>query len=187
MTSVRFPTPGLKASARLLIGAAAGLAMILATGPASAGTSEWKGEAAGYWVVRANNMARVFQKNINDAPVTDAEKYANKDALVANLASSCDGLQGEQMKNEYGKEPRWALGAQIDICSAYQRWAGQSFMTSKVPCDTATRGLKLLQEAKAGDEPPEVMAAVNALIPTVQSLLDAAKSKNQNLNLRCHY
>ncbi|MDB5432527.1 MAG: hypothetical protein JWP35_3643 [Caulobacter sp.] len=168
----------------------AALALSLACGLAMAGqaqASQFTPEATGWWVVRTTNMANVFSKNIKDGPTSDADRYANLDQLTANLGQACDGLQGEQMKHEYGKVPQWALGAQIDICSGMERWAGKSFMTSRVPCDTVERGLKLLAQAKPGDDPPEVIAAVNALVPTVEALLTAAKAKDQRLGLRCKY
>jgi hypothetical protein len=161
-------------------------AVLLALGAAPVLASDFKSEAAGWWVVRTNNMAQIFTRNIKDNP-TDAEKYANKDQLLANMAFACDGLQGEQMKYEYGKVPRWALSAQIQACTAMDRWAGKSFMVTKVPCKDVAEAIKNLQQAKPGDDPPEAVAAANALIPTLESLLAAAKSKDPRLNFRCGY
>ncbi len=167
-----------------LASAVAAVAFLVA---GTAGATDFKPEATSWWVARTNTMAQVFSKGINDNASTDAEKLANKDQLVANMAAACDGLQGEQMKYEYGKVSRWALGSQLQACTAMQRWSGKAFMTSKVPCKDVVEAIKNLQQAKPGDDPPEVVAAANALIPTLQMLLDAAKSKNERLNLRCSY
>jgi hypothetical protein len=176
---------GFGQGARRRTAAAVALAAMLGAG--AAGATDFKPDATGWWVVRTNNMAQVLTRDITVGAATDAEKLGNKDQLVANMALACDGLQGEQMKNEYGKVPRWALGSQLQACSAMQRWSGKAFMTSKVPCKDVEAAIKGLQQAKPGDDPPEAVAAANALIPTLQRLLGAAKSKDVHLNLRCSY
>ncbi len=166
-----------------------GLAIAIAAmlGAGAAWATDFKPDATAIWVVRTNNMAQIFTRDINADAATDAEKLANQDQLVANMAFACDGLQGEQIKNEYGKLPRWALGSQLQACTAMERWAGKSFMASKIPCKDVALAIKSLQQAKPGDDPPEAVAAAEALVPTLQKLLDAAKSKNERLNLRCSY
>jgi hypothetical protein len=103
------------------------------------------------------------------------------------MLEACDGLQGEQMSHEYGKVPRWALGAQLDMCSAMERWGGKGFMTSKVPCRTMERGISALDGVKPGVDPAEVVEAAAKLKATASLLLQVAKAKDDRLRLRCSY
>jgi hypothetical protein len=98
-----------------------------------AAASEWKDDAATWWVIRTKHMAEVTTKGLNGGAQDKSDKIANGDTLRANMLEACDGLQGEQQSHEYGKMPRWALGAQLDVCSAMERWGGRGFMTSKSP------------------------------------------------------
>ena len=102
----------------------------------------------------------------------------NPQALSKNdLKFACDGLTGERMKHEYGKEPRWALSSQLNICSAFDGWAGK-MMGSKSPCKTLEKGLKDLANATAEATPPEVVAAAQAMRASGNAILQSGHSNN---------
>jgi hypothetical protein len=149
--------------------------------------SEFKPEAATYWVIRTRHMAEVTTKNLNAGAESKADKIANADTLRASMIEACAGLQSEQMSHEYGKVPRWALGAQLTICTAMERWGGKGFMTSRVPCRDMEKGIQSLEMAKPGDDPADVVEAAASLKATAQLLLEVAKAKDDRLQLRCSY
>jgi hypothetical protein len=136
------------------------LAMAIIAAPAAAGDGGFTPDAAATWSARSLLMAKVM----DDAAAGQLNK--------ASFATACNGLTGEQMKHEYGKEPRWALAAQLVICSGYDGWAGK-FQGAKNPCAMLKKGLKELEGASAASNPPEVVAAGAALRTTVSLLLEA--------------
>jgi len=141
------------------------LAASLLAAPAQAGDTTFTPDAAATWSVRTIRMAHVVD-------------LANPRQLTKNdFKMACDGLTGEQMKHEYGKEPRWALSAQLTICSAFDGWAGK-FQGSKSPCKTLEKGLKDLDHATAAAAPPEVVAAAQAMRATGEHILLASKEAN---------
>jgi len=144
--------------------AAAGL---IAAAPAG---DEFKGDAAATWSARSLMMANVTSGGTDPASIRFA------------LGRSCDGLTGEQMHHEYGKAPRWALGSQIWICSAYDGWAGK-FQGAKAPCKALEKGLKELDNAQPGKAPDDVVAAAGELRTTVTSLLKAGNASKHGCKL----
>jgi hypothetical protein len=135
------------------------LALTFLTTPVWASEASFTADAATTWSARTLRMANVAG---NDAGVK------------ASLAAACDGLTGEQMKHEYGKEPRWALAAQLEICAGYDGWAGK-FGGSKGPCGSLKKGLGDLAHATLETSPPEVVAAAAALRDTLTKLLAATE------------
>lgn len=136
-------------------------AALLST-PALAGDDEFKGDSAATWSARSLMMANITMNG------SDPGSIGNM------LAVSCNGITGEQMHHEYGKVPRWALGSQLDICSAYDGWA-HKFGGSKGPCKMLEKGLKELENAQPGKAPDEVVAAAGELRTTVTTLLAATR------------
>ncbi len=125
---------------------------------ALAGDTAFTPDAAATWSARSLQMAGVL------------DQAAAGTLSKASFATACDGLTGEQMKHEYGKEPRWALASQLDICSAYNGFAGK-FGASKNPCSSLKKGLGELDGATPESSPPEVVSAAAALRTTVTALL----------------
>lgn len=126
------------------------LAASLLAAPAQAGDANFTPDAATTWSARTMRMAHIVDPN----NVRTLEKN--------DFKLACDGLTGEQMKHEYGKEPRWALSSQLNICSAYDGWAGK-MMGSKTPCKALEKGLKDLANATPETSPAEVVAAAQAM------------------------
>lgn len=127
---------------------------------AVAGDAAFTPDAASTWSARSLRMAAV--------------KDFAPGELKAKFSAACDGLTGEQMKHEYGKEPRWALSSQLNICLGYSGWAGK-FMGSKEPCKMLEKGVEDLDKATPETAPAEVVQAAQALRTTVTDLVDAAK------------
>src|ERR1700712_3612534 len=98
---------------------------------ALAGDTQFTPDAAATWSARSLLMAKVY----DDA--------ADGTLTKRSFGVACDGITGEQMKHEYGKEPRWALGAQLQVCAGYHGLAGK-FRGSKKPCVNLKAGLKEL-------------------------------------------
>jgi hypothetical protein len=146
------------------------LAIATTSSAALAGDSAFTPDAAATWSARTLRMASIM----DDAEAGTFGK--------ASLARACDGLTGEQMKHEYGKEPRWALAAQLEICSAFDGWAGK-FGGSKGPCGTLKKGLKDLANATPETSPPEVVAAAGKLRETVDLLLAATRDNKRACRL----
>lgn len=121
-------------------------------------------DAAATWSARSLLMAKVY----DDA--------ADGTLSKRSFAVACDGITGEQMKHEYGKEPRWALGAQLQVCSGYDGLAGK-FGGSKKPCVNLKAGLKELAHATEPGTPPEVAAAAAALTKTLIAIITAGEGK----------
>lgn len=138
----------------------AGLILALTATTALAGDASFTPDAAATWSARSLRMASV----VDFAP----------GELKAKFSAACDGLTGEQMKHEYGKEPRWALTSQLDICAGYGGWA-HKFMGSKEPCKALEKGIKELDKATPETAPPEVAQAASALRATATKLIAAAK------------
>ena len=138
--------------------------------------TEFQAESQTLWVTRTEAMARI---------AGDGTAQVEGDAILANMKSACDGLQGEQMGHEYGRVPRWALSSQVYACSAFDRWSsGDGFFRTKVPCLDVQRGIDALGQMKASDEAPEVVTAATNLKTTLQALLESAKKSG---SLRCRY
>ena len=127
---------------------------------ATAGEASFSPDAAATWSARSLLMANVTQFEPGE--------------LKGKFKVACSDLTGEQLKHEYGKEPRWALSAQLNICSGYNGWAGK-FIGSKQPCKELEKGIKDLANATAATAPPEVVTAAQALSTTARNLVDAAK------------
>ena len=127
---------------------------------ALAGDASFTPDAAATWSARSLLMANV----INFEP----------GELKGKFKLACSDLTGEQMKHEYGKEPRWALSSQLNICSGYNGWAGK-FIGSKQPCKELEKGIKDLANATPLTAPPQVVAAAQALSTTARKLVDVAK------------
>lgn len=138
------------------------LGVALAPAPAWAGDTPFTPDAAATWTARTIRMAKIT----DDAAAGNLTK--------ASFATACDGLTGEQMRHEYGKEPRWALAAQLQICSAYDGWAGK-FGGSKGPCTVMKKGVAELAKATPDNSPAEVVAAAVALRSTISTLLAATE------------
>ncbi len=141
------------------------LAAALLAAPAQAGYASFTPDAAVTWSARTMRMAGIVNLDNPQALSKNALKFA------------CDGLTGEQMKHEYGKEPRWALSSQLNICSAFDGWAGK-MMGSKSPCKTLEKGLKDLANATAEAAPPEVVAAAQAMRASGNAILQSGHSNN---------
>ena len=112
-----------------------GFVVLLAAGavPAYAmAATQFQPEAQTFWVKRTESLARI---------AGDGSSQLEGDVILANMKTSCEGLQGEQMSHEYGKVPRWALSSQIYACSAFGRWSGAGFLKTKVPCLDVQRGI----------------------------------------------
>lgn len=137
--------------------------------------TEFKPEAAEAWVKRSETLARI---------AGDGTTQLEGEAILANMRAGCEGLQGEQMKNEYGKVPRWALTSQIFACSAFDRWSGRGFVKTKVPCLDVQRGIDALSQMNATEEAPEVVTAANNLKTLLQALLKSATTSN---TFQCRY
>jgi hypothetical protein len=137
--------------------------------------TEFQPAAQVVWIKRTEALARI---------AGDGTTQADADTILANMRSSCDGLQGEQMSHEYGKVPRWALGSQIYACSAFGRWSNIGFIKTKVPCLDVQRGIDALGEIKPADEAAEVVTAATNFRNTLQALLESAKKSG---SLRCRY
>lgn len=130
---------------------------------AIAGDTPFTPDAAATWSARSLLMAKVY----DDAADSTLSKQS--------FAVACNGLTGEQMKHEYGKEPRWALSSQIWICGAYDGWAGK-FQGNKAPCKSLKKGLEELDKANAGVNPPEVTAAASKLRATIVAIMTVAQA-----------
>lgn len=140
---------------------------IIAT-PAWAGDTTFTPDAAATWSARTLRMANIG---------------ADGEVSRASFGSACEGLTGEQMHHEYGKEPRWALAAQLVICSGYDGWAGK-VGGSKGPCTLLKKGLGELGKATPETSPPEVVAAAAALTGTINTLLAAAENNKGACHVR---
>ena len=136
-----------------------GLTALIATA-AAADDATFTPDAAATWSARSLLMANVTNFEPGE--------------LKGKFKVACSDLTGEQMKHEYGKEPRWALSAQLNICSGYNGWAGK-FIGSKQPCKELEKGIKDLANAMPATAPPEVVAAAQALSATARNLVDAAQ------------
>jgi hypothetical protein len=144
------------------------LVMLTMATPAWADDTPFTPDAAATWSARAMRMANVA---------------GDGDLSRASFGTACDGLTGEQMHHEYGKEPRWALGAQLEICAGYDGWAGK-FGASKGPCSLMKKGLEQLANATLENSPQEVVAAAAALRQTVTTLLAATEGHKGACHLR---
>ena len=139
------------------------LATALVAAPAQAGDTAFTPDAATTWSARTMRMANIVN-------------LADPQALTKNdFKGACDGLTGEQMKHEYGKEPRWALSSQLNICSAFDGWAGK-MMGSKSPCKSLEKGLKDLDNATAETAPPEVVSAAQSMRASGNAILQSGHS-----------
>ena len=136
-----------------------GLTALIATA-AVAGDAAFTPDAAATWSARSMLMANVTNFEPGE--------------LQGKLKVACADLTGEQMKHEYGKEPRWALSSQLNICSGYNGWA-HKFMGSKQPCKELEKGIKDLSNANPQTSPAQVVAAAQALSTSARNLIDAAK------------
>lgn len=141
------------------------LAAAMIAAPAQAGDTAFTPDAAATWSIRTMRLAHIVD-------IANPKQLSKNDFKIA-----CDGLTGEQMKHEYGKEPRWALAAQLNICSAYDGWAGK-FQGSKSPCKTLEKGLKDLANATLETSPAEVVSAAQAMRATGDNILQASKLAN---------
>lgn len=139
----------------------------LLAAPAQAGDASFTPDAAATWSARTMRLAHI----IDPANMRTLEKN--------DFKMACDGLTGEQMKHEYGKEPRWALSSQLSICSAFDGWAGK-MIGSKSPCKTLEKGLKDLEKATPETSPPIVVAAALAMRATGDMMLQSAR-----MNKKC--
>ncbi|MES2095703.1 MAG: hypothetical protein V4459_03005 [Pseudomonadota bacterium] len=146
------------------------LAMVTVSGTALAGDTAFTPDAAATWSARTLLMAKVY----DDAAAGTLTKQS--------FAVACDGLTGEQMKHEYGKEPRWALGVQLEVCSGFDGYAGK-FGGSKKPCDMFKKGLKDLDDASSPGTPPEVVNAAAALRQTLTVILAASENGRKGCRL----
>lgn len=156
-----------------LIASAACLALMGATCAGAVQASDWTPDSEATWVARTNILAQVGG---------DGSQAYDMDELGTHMASACDGLQSEQMAHEYGKEPRWALSSQLLICTAYDRWSGKSFMTSKRPCSDLQTAVKQLGEAKPGQDPDDVVQAAANMTQTAQLILTATAGHKKSCN-----
>lgn len=145
-----------------LLGALAIMGMATA---AQAGDDGFKGDAASVWSARTLLMAKV------------EDDAANGTLSKQSFAVACDGITGEQMKHEYGKVPRWALSAQLEVCVGYNGYAGK-FQGSKKPCVNFKRGLKELAHATEPGTPTEVTNAAAALSHALTLLIVAGEGHN---------
>jgi hypothetical protein len=143
---------------------------LTASGAALAGDTQFTPDAAATWSARTLLMAKVY----DDA--------ADGTLTKRSFAVACDGLTGEQMKHEYGKEPRWALGVQLEVCNGYDGYAGK-FQGSKKPCAMFKKGLKELENASAPGTPPEVVNASAALRRTLETILAASENGKRGCRL----
>jgi hypothetical protein len=151
-----------------------GLVAMGAAPVAAMAATQFQPEAQVIWLKRTEAMAAV---------AGDETTAVEGKVILANMRSSCDGLQAEQMSHEYGKTPRWALLSQVYACSAFYRWSGGGWLATKVPCIDAQRGIDALKEMKPEDEAAEVVKAATNLKGTLEAQLAAAKSGS----LRCRY
>ncbi len=156
-----------------LIASVTCLALIATTCAGAAQATDWTPDAEATWVARTNILAQVGG---------DGTQQYDMAELGTHMASACDGLQSEQMAHEYGKEPRWALSSQLLICSAYERWSGKSFMTSKRPCNDLQTAAKQLGEAKPGQDPDDVVQAAANMTQTAQLILAATANHKKSCN-----
>ena len=148
----------------------------VAPASAMAAATQFQPEAQDLWVKRTSAMALI---------AGDGATPLEADAILANMKTSCQGMQGEQMGHEYGKVPRWALSSQIYACSAFDRWGGGGgLFATKAPCLDVQRAIDALAQMKPADEAPEVVTATTNLKNTLQALLDSAKKSG---SLRCRY
>ena len=131
---------------------------------ALAGDPQFTPDAAATWSARSLLMAKVY----DDA--------ADGTLTKRSFGVACDGITGEQIKHEYGKEPRWALGAQLQVCSGYDGLAGK-FGGSKKPCVNLKAALKELAHATEPGTPPEVADAAAALTKTLLIIIEAGDGK----------
>lgn len=139
------------------------LAAALIAAPAQAGETPFTPDAAATWTARAIRIAGIVDL-ANPRELGDAD-----------FKQACDGLWTEQLKHEYGKEPRWALMSEFNFCNAFDGWAGKR-MGSKSPCKTLEKGLKDLDNATAETAPAEVVAAAQAMRASGDALLQSAQS-----------
>ena len=146
----------------------------LALSTTAMAATEFQSEAQVVWIKRTEMLARI---------AGNGTTHLEGDAIIANMKSSCEGLQGEQMSHEYGKAPRWALVSQIYACSAFARWSNTGFVKTKVPCVDVQRGIDSLDQMKPADEAPEVVTAATNLKNTLQALLDSAKKSDAALQV----
>ena len=137
---------------------------------ALAGDTQFTPDAAATWSARTLLMAKVY----DDAADGTLSKQS--------FAVACNGLTGEQMKHEYGKEPRWALGVQLEVCAGYDGYAGK-YGGSKKPCDMFKKGLKELENASAPGTPPDVVNAAAALTQTLSTILAASENGRKGCRL----
>lgn len=137
--------------------------------------TEFQPEAQALWVKRTEAMARIAGDGASQVEAAD---------ILTNMKTSCEGMQGEQMGHEYGKVPRWALTSQIYACSAFDRWTGNGFIKTKVPCTDVQRGIDALGQMKPTEEAAEVVTATTNLKNTLIALLESAKKSG---SLRCRY
>ena len=156
---------------RRLAASTACLALLSATFAGAAQASDWTPDSEATWVARTNILAQVGG---------DGSQSYDMTQLGDNMAAACDGLQSEQMAHEYGKEPRWALSSQLLVCSAYNRWSGKAFMTSKRPCHDLETAVSQLGEAKAGQDPDDVVQAAANLTQTAQMILAATANHRKS-------
>jgi hypothetical protein len=141
------------------------LAAALIAAPAQAGDAAFTPDAATTWSARTMRIANIVN-------LADPQALGENDFKMA-----CDGLAGEQRKHEYGKEPSWALWSQINICSAFDSWAGKR-ISSKSPCKSLEKGLKDLDNATAETAPAEVVSAAQAMRASVSAILQSAHSND---------
>jgi hypothetical protein len=143
-----------------------GMVTVVALGtPAMAAETPFTPEAAAAWSERSLRMAKVVDLAFGESITRDS------------FSAACQGLTGEQMKHEYGKEPRWALSAQIRICSAYDGWA-RKFQGNKAPCAALKKGMGDLDKGRESVNPEEVVLAANALQNAAARILASAQSNH---------
>ena len=150
------------------------LAGVLATATfasaALAGDTPFTPDAAATWSARSLLLAKVY----DDAVAGTLSKRS--------FGVACDGITGEQMKHEYGKEPRWALGAQAYVCIAYDGYAGK-FRGSKFPCRDLKRGREELANAAQPGTPQDVADAAATLTRTIDAILEATEGGKKGCKL----
>lgn len=140
------------------------------TAALAADDGNFKGDSASYWSARTLLMAKVT----DDA----ASGTLNKQSF----AVACDGITGEEMKHEYGKVPKWALQAHLEVCVAYNGYAGK-MGGSKKPCDNMKKAIDFLGNATEPGTPADVTNAASTLSSTLRTILEATDSGKHGCRL----
>lgn len=169
-----------------------GAALFLLGLPLAAPAFAWGDKAAQVWVERNNALIAAANQPI-DGAAPPAERIlrttqrsgfhsgytADENAkeqvamdFINGLATACDGLTMEHIKNGGRNMPTWAQTAQQRVCLSVSdlKHAYKDKPRDTERCDSLKSAVKYAKKAEKGDDPDAVVESAAALVAAAEAL-----------------